>query len=205
VTLCSPDHVSLLLHRTFNVSIPRHHIPVDQWEFEYGPAENDPEFGNVDDMDVDATEDVQEDDAQATTYQRGRWVHKITGDRLGGKDRWLHFTVVGLTVANQMLSLVGSIQPDPFSPEHIPQAKPDQAATQNTQPSPRLLSELAESEEMEERLEETMATREEEEETLATRGKKKREKEKVEKVKRKRKDDNAVAKSERKSKRKKTS
>jgi DNA-directed RNA polymerase I subunit RPA43 len=79
------------------VSIPRHHIPADQWEFEYGPAENDPEFGNVDDdMDVDPTEDVQEDDdAQTTTYQRGRWVHKITGDRLGGKDRWLNFTVVG--------------------------------------------------------------------------------------------------------------
>jgi DNA-directed RNA polymerase I subunit RPA43 len=97
VTLCSPDHVSLLLHRTFNVSIPRHHIPADHWEFEYGPAENDPEFGNVDDdMDVDATQDVQEDDdAQAATYQRGRWVHKITGDRLGGKDRWLDFTVVG--------------------------------------------------------------------------------------------------------------
>lgn len=26
-----------------------------------------------------------------------------------------------LTVANQMLSLKGSIQPDPFSPEHVPQ------------------------------------------------------------------------------------
>jgi DNA-directed RNA polymerase I subunit RPA43 len=95
-----------------------------------------------------------------------------------------------------MLSLVGSIQPDPFSPEHVPQAKPDRAA-QSPQPSPRLLSEPAESEEMEEGLEET----------LATRGKKKREKEKekVEKAKRKRKEDSAVAKSERKSKRKKTS
>lgn len=28
---------------------------------------------------------------------------------------------LSLKVANQMLSLVGSIQPDPFSPEHIPQ------------------------------------------------------------------------------------
>jgi DNA-directed RNA polymerase I subunit RPA43 len=91
VTLCSPDHVSLLVHRTFNVSIPRHHIPTDHWEFEYGPAENDPEFGNVDD---DATADVQGDDAQPTD-QRGRWVHRITGDRLGGKDRCLRFTVVG--------------------------------------------------------------------------------------------------------------
>jgi DNA-directed RNA polymerase I subunit RPA43 len=103
-----------------------------------------------------------------------------------------------LTVANQMLSLVGSIQPDPFSPEHVPQVKPDRAA-QSPQPSPRLLSEPADSEGIEEGPEETM----EEGETLATRGKKGREKEKVEKAKRKRKEDNAVAKSERKSKQKK--
>jgi DNA-directed RNA polymerase I subunit RPA43 len=95
ITLCSPDHVSLLVHRTFNVSIPRHHVPTDQWEFEYGPAENDPEFGNLDDdVDADAMADAQGDDTQATD-QRGRWVHKVTGDRLGGKDRWLEFTVVG--------------------------------------------------------------------------------------------------------------
>ena len=64
VTLCSPDHVSLLLHRTLNVSTPRHDIPEDHWEFEYGPAENDPEFRILDDdyMDVDAREDVQEAD-----------------------------------------------------------------------------------------------------------------------------------------------
>jgi DNA-directed RNA polymerase I subunit RPA43 len=93
VTLSSPDHVSLLVHRTFNVSIPRHHIPADQWEFEYGPAENDPEFGGEDDrMDVDIT-DVNGDDEHATD-QRGRWVHKVTGDRVGGQDRWLRFTVV---------------------------------------------------------------------------------------------------------------
>ena len=45
INLCSPDHISLLVHRTFNVSIPRHHITTDSYEFEYGPAENDPEFG----------------------------------------------------------------------------------------------------------------------------------------------------------------
>ena len=33
-----------------------------------------------------------------------------------------HSSVCRLTIANQMLSLVGSIQPDPFSPEHVPQA-----------------------------------------------------------------------------------
>ncbi|KAI9439378.1 hypothetical protein BJY52DRAFT_1206963 [Lactarius psammicola] len=124
VTLSSPDHVSLLVHRTFNVSIPRHYIPTDQWEFEYGSAENDPEFGGAEDgMDVDFTADLHGDDVQAAD-QRGRWVHKVTGDRLGGKDRWLQFTVVGFTVANQMLSLIGSLQPDPFSPGHVLQAEP---------------------------------------------------------------------------------
>ncbi|KAF8894143.1 hypothetical protein BD779DRAFT_1505440 [Infundibulicybe gibba] len=96
INLCSPDHISLLLHRTFNISIPRHHIPEDRWEFIYGPAENDPEFGP----------DAQE-------------VNKLHGD--GGS---LEFTVIGLTVANEMLSLLGSIQTDPFSPDHVPRAGP---------------------------------------------------------------------------------
>lgn len=110
VNLCSPDHVSLLVHRTFNVSIPRHHIPTDNWEFEYGPAENDPEFG------AEGAEDAEK--PEATTESSGRWVHKLTGEKLGGKDGRLEFTVIGLTVANQMLSLLGSIQPDPFSDAH---------------------------------------------------------------------------------------
>ncbi|KAI0298546.1 hypothetical protein BC826DRAFT_997946 [Russula brevipes] len=172
ITLCSPDHVSLLVHRTFNVSIPRHHIPTDQWEFEYGPAENDPEFGNLED-------------------ERGRWVHKVTGDRLGGKDRWLEFTVVGLTVANEMLSLVGSIQPDPFSPEHVPQGKVShQADTPQRQPSPRSILEGIGSE----------ATDDEELDALATVGPRMEEK-----AKRKRKENTTVTKSEHKAKRKRTS
>ena len=28
--------------------------------------------------------------------------------------------LIRLTIANQMLSVIGSIQPDPFSPEHVP-------------------------------------------------------------------------------------
>jgi len=115
VNLCSPDHVSLLVHRTFNVSIPRHHIPTDQWEFEYGPAENDPEFG---------VKVVDDEGGIASTSEgvegSGRWVHKTTGEKLGGEGGQLDFTVIGLTIANQMLSLIGSIQLDPFSPEHAP-------------------------------------------------------------------------------------
>ena len=37
-----------------------------------------------------------------------------------------------------MLSLVGSIQPDPFSPEHTPQMKPDQAQSHQPPPHPVL-------------------------------------------------------------------
>ena len=108
VTLASPDHVSLLVHRTFNVSIPRHHIPADQWEFEYGPAENDPEFGGADDqMDVDVATDVHGDDVQSAD-QRGRWVHKVTGDRLGGTDRLLRFTVVGYVFVFHLRRIVRS-------------------------------------------------------------------------------------------------
>ncbi|KAF5385752.1 hypothetical protein D9615_002481 [Tricholomella constricta] len=120
VNLCSPDHVSLLLHRTFNVSIPRYHLPKGEWEFEYGPAENDPEFG----PDADAAEDEEEEGKTEKTEGDGggKWVHHLTNENLGGVDGFLEFTVIGLTVANEMLSLLGSIQPDPFSPEHRPES-----------------------------------------------------------------------------------
>ncbi|KAH7913163.1 hypothetical protein BJ138DRAFT_668705 [Hygrophoropsis aurantiaca] len=139
VNLCSPDHVSLLVHRTFNVSIPKHHLPEDQWEFEYGPAENDPIFGagaeapqqhnpsGEHGVAEDSTEigvvDLPQSPAENEAHGdegNGRWVHRLTGTKLGGQDGYLEFTVIGLTVANEMLSLQGSIQPDPFSPRHVP-------------------------------------------------------------------------------------
>lgn len=91
VNLCSPDHISLLVHRTFNVSIPRHHIPTDTWEFEYGPAENDPEYGAV------AKEDEERPDGEADKEHEtgGKWVHKVTGKALGGKTGMPEFTVIG--------------------------------------------------------------------------------------------------------------
>ncbi|KAH7925959.1 hypothetical protein BV22DRAFT_1010160 [Leucogyrophana mollusca] len=143
VNLCSPDHVSLLVHRTFNVSIPKHHLPDDQWEFEYGPAENDPTFGAGAHHDLDTAESANTEhnqtkgDAENAGHDpiqssaednehgdegSGRWVHKLTGTKLGGQDGYLEFIVIGLTVANEMLSLQGSIQPDPFSPKHVPRA-----------------------------------------------------------------------------------
>ncbi|THH33250.1 hypothetical protein EUX98_g892 [Antrodiella citrinella] len=114
VNLCSPDHVSLLVHRTFNVSIPRRHITTDNWEFEYGPAENDPEFGATAAEGEQTAEGEEGEGAVITIEGSGKWVHKVTGTTLGGLSGELEFTVIGLIIANQMLSLVGSIQPDPF-------------------------------------------------------------------------------------------
>lgn len=97
ISLCSPDHVSLLVHRTFNVSIPRQHLPTDNWEFEYGPAENDPEFG-PEVAEEDSNEGVKKDvtdDVNDAVDGGGRWIHKVTADRLGGADGYLEFTVVG--------------------------------------------------------------------------------------------------------------
>ncbi|KAL5528546.1 hypothetical protein ACEPAF_7682 [Sanghuangporus sanghuang] len=132
INLCSPDHISLLVHRTFNVSVPREHIMTENWVFEYGPAENDPEFGphaveSEQKAEDGATAmDTDENTVHATNSgdhkePHGSWVHRITSDKLGGKDGILEFTVIGMTVANQMLSLRGSLQPDPFSPHHVPQ------------------------------------------------------------------------------------
>src|SRR5438552_2295168 len=89
VNLCSPDHISLLVHRTFNVSIPRHHIPADQWEFEYGPAENDPEFAS------DAVQAEKDEELPKEEHGGGKWVHKLTGDPIGGPGGHLEFTVIG--------------------------------------------------------------------------------------------------------------
>ncbi|TDL26089.1 hypothetical protein BD410DRAFT_716867 [Rickenella mellea] len=131
INLCSPDHISLLVHKTFNVSIPRHHIPTENWEFEYGPAENDPEFGagaggeeastrsEIDALPDADSMNVDGGDSSEGVEEGGTWIHKVTGDKLGGAEGELEFTVVGYTIANQMLSLVGSIQLDPFSPEHV--------------------------------------------------------------------------------------
>jgi DNA-directed RNA polymerase I subunit RPA43 len=95
VNLCSPDHISILLHRTFNVSIPRHHIPTEQWEFEHGPAENDPKFGSGaqdkagEEGSGDGTSEKGEEDGG------GKWVHRITHEKLGGEAAFLEFTVIG--------------------------------------------------------------------------------------------------------------
>jgi len=146
INLCSPDHISLLIHRTFNVSIPRQHIPTDSWDFEYGPAENDPEFGaGVDlkdpasnqetDGEAEGVKEEEEGREETGVERSGRWVHNVTATTLGGKEGFLEFTVIGLTVANRMLSLVGSIQQDPFAEQYWPEPEASSSNPSQTQPS----------------------------------------------------------------------
>lgn len=112
VNLCSPDHISLLVHRTFNVSIPRHHIPTDNWEFEYGPAENDPEFGAQTGQQEGSRSDHGGEDRE--TSGGGKWIHKVTAEPLGGREGHLKFTVVGYVLSFQMIRLM--ITPRTFKP-----------------------------------------------------------------------------------------
>lgn len=98
INLCSPDHISLLVHRTFNVSIPRHHIITDTWVFEYGPAESDPEFGAVANQDENEGDTEADAEADKEHESEGKWVHKVTGEVLGGKTGLLEFTVIGYVI-----------------------------------------------------------------------------------------------------------
>lgn len=92
MNLCSPDHISLLVHHIFNVSIPQHHIPSGEWHFEYGPAENDPEYGALARDDTEGDGDIPD---ALNGSSLGWWVNTSTGHRIGGGNRIVTFTVVG--------------------------------------------------------------------------------------------------------------
>jgi DNA-directed RNA polymerase I subunit RPA43 len=68
----------------------------DEWEFEYGPAENDPEFAPA--VQGEADETPKEKQLETNGHSSGKWVHKTTGDNLGGPSGRLEFTVIGYVV-----------------------------------------------------------------------------------------------------------
>ncbi|KDN45192.1 hypothetical protein RSAG8_05107, partial [Rhizoctonia solani AG-8 WAC10335] len=119
ISLHATDHIGLLVHRTFNASIDRAHIPgKGEWEYVHGPVANDPEIND---------EERQEDE------ESGRWINSQTGETLGGESGLVEFTVIGYTIANQMLSLHGSLQRYPFAPGHYTAR---QATAQLPEPTP---------------------------------------------------------------------
>ncbi|KLT42804.1 hypothetical protein CC85DRAFT_245172 [Cutaneotrichosporon oleaginosum] len=114
-SLSSPSHLSLLFAKTFNVSIPLQHIPRDKYEFEHADL---------------AEEDYSSDEEDEGVHEVGRWKE---GDKvLGEGGERVAFTVIGLHVTNQMLSLTGSLLDDPSKPQALPE-------TARRSPSPDIL------------------------------------------------------------------
>lgn len=124
VKLSSTDHIGLLAHDIFNVSIPKHHIPMSEFVFQHGPAENDPIFGwrASSAKEVDADGDANIPGASAvwgvdsdTNAAIGTWVRVNGSEPLGGGSGEVEFTVVGCARPEilQCLSLTCTHTSDP--------------------------------------------------------------------------------------------
>merc|ERR1711939_709269 len=64
--------------------------------------------------DTEAVEDVDEEIAEDDYSERGCWLDKETREPLGGSNGQISFKVIGLTIANSMLSVQGSLLDDPL-------------------------------------------------------------------------------------------
>ncbi|CAO1624903.1 unnamed protein product [Parajaminaea phylloscopi] len=103
ITLSTPSHVSLLVHSTFNASIPKAHLD-EYYEYVEGSGALDGE----DSFDEDKGED---EDASG-----GHWRHRKTRQPLGAANEGrVDFVVVSLTISGHSLSLGGSLLSRPFS------------------------------------------------------------------------------------------
>lgn len=87
-SLSSPSHLSLLFARTFNISIPLQHIPLDVYKFEHTSPE-----------DEDLDSDDESEDGLGVVEEVGRWRNIETGQLIGedGKKdgKGIKFTVIG--------------------------------------------------------------------------------------------------------------
>jgi len=84
-SLSSPSHLSLVFSRTFNVSIPLQHIPLDLYEFEHTEGAEDEPLSDSED----------EDDADGHVNEVGRWKTRKHGKLLGEGGKGIKFTVIG--------------------------------------------------------------------------------------------------------------
>lgn len=114
-SLSSPSHLSLLFSKTFNVSIPLNHIPQDKYEFEHTD-----EGADEDDMSSDDESDDGGLSTPSAVHEVGRWKDKSTGAILGSAGERVAFTVIGMQVTNNMLSLTGSLLADPSKAPAMP-------------------------------------------------------------------------------------
>ncbi|MCO5565878.1 hypothetical protein L7F22_019553 [Adiantum nelumboides] len=161
IKLSTPSHVSLLVHGTFNASITSGHLPSIQ-EMAHMPRENGFEWQEfsedeyedvamedpaeksseepVDGENPVETESGEPNDELPTNGEEvgekstGCWIDKKTGERLGGKTGTVTFTVVGITIANHMISIHGSLLRKPFSipaPTYVPNSSSLSSQKQN--------------------------------------------------------------------------
>ena len=84
-SLSSPSHISLLFSKTFNVSIPLQHIPVETFEFEHTAPEEDAGSDSEDELDLNG----------GGVEEVGRWKRKDDGKLLGEGGKAVKFTVIG--------------------------------------------------------------------------------------------------------------
>jgi DNA-directed RNA polymerase I subunit RPA43 len=89
-SLSSPSHISLLLYKTFNVSIPISHIPSEQYQFNPSLPSSKREFSPFSDEEDDSDSERGTEDGEV---EMGRWVDKRTG-KVVGDDEGVLFTVV---------------------------------------------------------------------------------------------------------------
>lgn len=124
IILSTPSHISVLVHEKFNASIVSSHLPsvleMARLKKEKGYRWHEFTEEEMNGVDVEMGEDHDHDHANeqngnAGEKSTGYWLDAATGDRLGGEDGKVTFTVVGLTIANHMLSVHGSLLRKPFS------------------------------------------------------------------------------------------
>ncbi|GAA93913.1 uncharacterized protein L969DRAFT_92180 [Mixia osmundae IAM 14324] len=141
ITNSTPGHISLLVYDLFNASIARQHIDLRAYRYDPDRAVPRPrekkrkrkERNNSQDhvlfetADYEATSDSQGDAGllrpdptvplEDTMHsEQGQWVHRKTNEVLGDQTGHLSFTVVGLTFANLMISIKGSLLQNPAEP-----------------------------------------------------------------------------------------
>ncbi|KAI9592659.1 hypothetical protein BDF19DRAFT_450537 [Syncephalis fuscata] len=90
INLQSRDHIGVLLHGTFNASIPSDLIPKDRYRWKDRPKH-----------------EIESADDSSTAH--GQWISRDNNEPLGGSTGQINFSVADIITANAMLTIVGTL------------------------------------------------------------------------------------------------